>query len=76
MAINSPYQNFPGIQSMTFQRKRLEQLPYQKLGRFIAAFGSYRPKTLKTVNFAPKWPNFGLKWPKFRHIRIFPAYRV
>ena len=23
-----------------------------------------------------KWPNFGLKWPKFRHIRIFPAYRV
>ena len=24
----------------------------------MAAFGSYRPKTLKTVNIGQKWPNF------------------
>ena len=53
-----------------------EQYEKYKLGRFIAAFGSYRSKTLKTVNFGQKWPNFGLKWPKIRHIRIFPAYKV
>ena len=29
------------------QRRRQEQLPCHKFGRFIVAFGSYRPKTLK-----------------------------
>ena len=33
-------------------------------------------KLSKLSILAKKWPNFGLKWPKFRHIRIFPAYRV
>ena len=33
-------------------------------------------KLSKLTIFAKKWPNFGLKWPKFRHIRIFPTYRV
>ena len=28
-----------------FEREPSEQLPYKKLGRFIVAFGSYRPKT-------------------------------
>ena len=35
---------------MIFSRRPEKQLSYQKLGRFIAAFGSYRPKTLKTLN--------------------------
>ena len=33
-------------------------------------------KLSKLSIFGQKWPNFGLKWPKFRHFRIFPAYRV
>ena len=49
----------------------------KKLGRFIAAFGIYRSKTLKTVNFgqnmALNGQNFAISWPKIRHIRIFPA---
>ena len=39
----------------------------QKLERFIAAFGSYRSKTLKTVNFGQKmakyWPQMAKFWP-------------
>ena len=35
-----------------------------------------RPKTLKIVNLAKKWPNFRLKWPKFCQIRILQAYSV
>ena len=58
------------------KESKFKEVPYQKLGRFIAAFGSYRSKTLKTVNFCQKWPNFHLKWPKFHQIRIFQAYRV
>ena len=50
------------MQNIIFQRKLYEQLPYQKLGRFIVAFGGYRSKTLKTVNFGQKMalngPNF------------------
>ena len=53
------------------KESKFKEVPYQKLRRFIAAFGSYRSKTLKTVNFGKKWPNFRLKWPKFRQIRIF-----
>ena len=30
----------------------------KKLGRFIAAFGRYKPKTLKNGYFGQKWPNF------------------
>ena len=55
-----------------FYRKRTirtTSIP-KKLGRFIAAFGSYTSKTLKTVIFCQKWRNFRLKWPKFRQIRI------
>ena len=33
-------------------------------------------KLSKLSILAKKWPNFGLKWSKFRHIRIFPAYRA
>ena len=55
------------------QRSSQEQLPYQKLGTFMAAFGSYGSKTLKNVNFGQ---NFGHKWPNFGHFRIFLAYRV
>ena len=39
----------------------------------MAELGSYRSKTLKTVNFGRKSPNFGLKWPKFCPIRIFQS---
>ena len=38
------------------------------------AYGSYRLKTLKTVNFGHKWPNFGNKWPNFGHLRILPGH--
>ena len=48
----------------------------KKLGRFIVVFGSYRPKTFKTVNFGQKWPNYDHKWPNFGHLRILPAYRL
>ena len=43
------------------------------LGRFIVAFGSYRPITLK---LALNGQNFTIPWPKIRHIRIFAVYRV
>ena len=59
---------------MIFSKRTIRTTSIQKLGRFIAAFGSYRSKTLKTVNFDQKWPNFCLKWPKFCQIRIFQAY--
>ena len=46
------------------QRIPQEQLPYHKLGRFIAAVGSYRSRTLNTVNFGQKMalnePNFAI----------------
>ena len=41
--------------------------------KFIVAFGSYRPKTVK---LALNGQNSAIPWPKIRHIRIFPAYRV
>ena len=65
--------NFQAFRMSFFQRKLHEQLAYQKLGRFIAAFGSYRSKLSQLSILAKKWPNFGLKWPKLRHIRIFLA---
>ena len=49
---------FPAYRICFSQRRPKEQLPYQKLGRFIAAYGSYRPKTLKTVNFGQKMAKF------------------
>ena len=55
------------------QRGPQEQLPYQNLGIFIVAFGSYRPKTLK---LALNGQNFASPWPNICHIRIFPVYRV
>ena len=64
---------FPAFRVWFSQRRPYAQLPYKKLGGFIAAFGSYRSKTLKNVNFGQKWPNFGHKWPNFGHLRIFPA---
>ena len=53
------YDWFPG------KTQRKKQLPYHKLGRFIAAFGSYGSRTLKTVNFGQKMallngPNFAI----------------
>ena len=33
------------------ERVKIQRNSIKKLGRFIAAFGSYRSKTLKTVNF-------------------------
>ena len=48
---------FPAYRVWFSERGPSEQIPYQKLGRFIVAFGSYRPKTLK----------IGLKWTKFRY---------
>ena len=56
-----------------FQRGPYEQLPYQKLGRFIAAFGSYRAKTLKTVNFAQKMAKFWPQMTKFWLSQNFPS---
>ena len=55
------------------ERGPSEQLPYKKLGRFIVAFGSYRPETFK---LALNGRNFAIPWPKIRRIRIFPVYRV
>ena len=46
------YDWFPNKES------KFKEIPYQKLGRFIAAFGSYRSKTLKIVNFGQKMPKF------------------
>ena len=53
------------------ERVRIQRSSIQKLGRFIAAFGSYMSKTLKTVNFGQKMalngPNFAI--PEFsQHI--------
>ena len=36
------------------KESKFKEVPYQKLRIFMAAFGSYRSKTLKTVNFAQK----------------------
>ena len=40
------------------KESKFKEVPYQKLGRFIAAFGNYRSKTLKTVNFGQKMAKF------------------
>ena len=47
-------------------------IQHQKLGRFIAAFGSFRSRTLKTVNFGQKMP---LNGPNFA-ISEFSQHRV
>ena len=54
--------NYGKINKTQFPRKesKFKEVPYQKLGRFIAAFGSCRSKTLKTVNFGQIWQNFCL----------------
>ena len=36
------------------ERVKIQRSSYQKLGRFITMFGSYRPKTLKTCQYWPK----------------------
>ena len=51
---------------------KFKEVPYQKLGRFIAAFGSYKSKTLKTVKFCKKWPNIRLNGPRAREGAIWP----
>ena len=44
--------------------KKTTRTTYHKLGRFIAAFGSYKSRILKTVNFGQKialnGPNFAI----------------
>ena len=46
------------------KKSKFKEVPYHKLERFIAAFGSYRSRTLKTVNFGQKMalngPNFAI----------------
>ena len=44
------------------------------MGGFIAAFGSYRSKTFRSVIFGQKWPKFGHKWPNLGHLRNFPDH--
>ena len=65
---------FPAYRVWFSLRRPYAQLSYQKLGGFIAAFGSYRSKTFRSVIFGQKWPNFGHKWPNFGHLRIFPDH--
>ena len=45
---------FPAYTLKFYQIRPKEKIPYQKLRIFIEAFGSYRTKTLKTVNFGQK----------------------
>ena len=49
---------FPAYTLRFSQRRPQGYFPYQKLRKFIAAFGRYRPKTLKNGYFGQKWPNF------------------
>ena len=46
------------------ERVKIQRSSIPKLGRFIAVLGSYRSKTLKTVNFGQKMtlngPNFAI----------------
>ena len=57
-------QNFPIIYTMIFSKKTTREVSiYQKLWKLIAAFGRYRPKTLKNGYFGQKWPNFVHFWP-------------
>ena len=42
----------------SLKESKFKEVPYQKLGRFIAAFGSYKSKTLKTVIFGQKMAKF------------------
>ena len=46
------------------KESKFKEVTYQKLGRFIAVLGSYRSKTLKTVNFYQKMalngPNYAI----------------
>ena len=73
MAKILPSQNFPGIQSMIFSKKTIRTTSIPKLGRFTAAFGSYRPKTLKNDYFGQKWTNFGLKVAKISPYQSLPG---
>ena len=50
-----------------------------KIMKIIAAFGRYRPKTLKNSYFGQKWPNFDHFWPfwgskKFSNEKIFGGH--
>ena len=49
---------FEYLRSFQAYRKLYEQHAYKILGRFMAEFGSYRSKTLKTVNFGRKKAKF------------------
>ena len=138
MAKNSPYQNFPGIQSIIFSKTTIRKTSILKIRKIHSSVWKLYAKNSQNCQFWPKngqilvlngqnlaisefswhieydflkedhknnfhtknqedsqrrfevigqklsklsilakkWPNFGLKWPKFRHIRIFSAYRV
>ena len=51
---------------MIFSKNTIRTTSIPKLGRFIAAFGSYRSKTLKNGYFGQKLPNFDHFWQKMR----------
>ena len=51
------------------ERVKIQRSSIPKLGRFIAALGSYMSKLSKQSILAKKWPNF-------RHLRIFLAYKL
>ena len=49
---------------MIFLKRTLRTTSILKLGRFIAAFGSYRKKTLKNVNFGQNFPAYTMIFSK------------
>ena len=55
------------------KESKFKEVQYQKIGRFIAAFGSYIGQIPSKLSILAK---NDLKWTKFRHIRIFPVYSV
>ena len=70
-----PSQNFSGIYTMIFTKKTTRVVSIPKIMKFIAAFGRYRPKTLKNVYFGQKWPNFDHFWP-FRGSKNFSIEKI
>ena len=66
---------FPAYRVWFSQRWPQVYFPYQKLWKFIAAFGRYRPKTLKNGYFGQKWQNFDHFWP-FRRSKNFSTEKI
>ena len=67
------YLNFPDMQSMIFSKRPINTTSIPKIRNIIVAFGNYRSKALKTVNFGQKLAKILSKIAKILSYQSFPG---